>query len=145
MNVKKTVSGGGPIGARAVWKLQLGNCAGLRALPDSIGGCVKLTSLDLSHCTALGALPDSIGGCVNLQTLNVRYCAALTALPTTLRLCVALRATYAPPPSQPCPPHSATAWRSVPLASPAAYRPAAKHSWCSTEVVSGQGLACAEC
>lgn len=67
-------------------KLDLGGCALLRALPESVGELESLQTLNLDGCSGLRSLPESMGRLVSLQTLSLDGCRGLSALADSLGL-----------------------------------------------------------
>ena len=59
-------------------------CAGLAALPESLGALSALQELDMHGCSGLIALPESLGALPWLQTLGIALCSALETLPDSL-------------------------------------------------------------
>lgn len=65
-------------------RLCTGACAGLSALPRSIGQLGNLEHLGVSSCNQLVSLPESLGELSCLKSLTVVDCEDLRALPRTI-------------------------------------------------------------
>ncbi|XP_057835165.1 disease resistance protein RPV1 [Cryptomeria japonica] len=64
--------------------LDLGGCANLNSLPDSIGNLSQLVHLGLGGCTNLNDFPDTIGNLSQLQHLDLGGCINLNNLLDTI-------------------------------------------------------------
>ena len=58
--------------------------------------CPNVVELDLSECSGLNALPESIGQLGAMQTLNLSGCSGLSALPESMGQLGSLRITGGP-------------------------------------------------
>ena len=65
---------------KALTKLNIQNCDGLKELPDMFGSLQALTELKISYCENLRSLPKTIGDLKELKTLKINSCERLTTV-----------------------------------------------------------------